>query len=343
MSEATPSLCAARFPTAGASVETWIPSFGAPAEDPFSWLRETAEAVGEHLLRYGAVLVQGLPLDGPDALADAREALGLTVQRPVEAFTRRGEFSRGVVSPIDWPQDRAVCPFQESAFSMTFPSVVLTACLTPPAGTGRARLADARRIAGHLPTRLASRVRADGWIMTRVFHDGFGLSPEEAFSVPDRAALEEVFEAGGIGHQQLSEGVLRTIRHRPGVIAHPATGQECWFNQISFLNAHSLDPAERTVMTKAFGRDMPMDTSFGDGSPLSVEDVAAVQRAWDAVTSEVPWHRGDLLLVDNIATAQGRSAYEGSPEFLVTFATGFPRRPGTTGAGPAHTRKPASQ
>ena len=35
----------------------------------------------------------------------------------------------------------------------------------------------------------------------------------------------------------------------------------------------------------------------------------------------LPWRRGDLLITDNIIMAQGRSAIEGSPEFLIALGT----------------------
>jgi hypothetical protein len=197
--------------------------------------------------------------------------------------------------------------------------VVLTACITPPDGDGYAHLSDARRIAEHLPAQLADRIRTGGWILTRAFHDGFGISWRDAFAVADRAALERVFEAAGIESEWLPNGTLCTVRHQRGVIDHPTTGEECWFNQISFLNAGSLDPTEREVLTRAFGKHLPMNTYFGDGSPLSDEDLTAIYRAYASVKIGVLWRRGDLLITDNIIMAQGRSAYEGPFEFLIAF------------------------
>jgi hypothetical protein len=296
-----------------------VPSFEVPAGSPFSWLRDMTATIRELLLIHGAVLLHGLPMEGPDNLAEARGCLGLGRFTPTEAFNRRTDFGNGVISPISWPQDRHICPLQESSFSNTFPPVVLTACITPPDGDGRAHLSDARRVAEHLPADLADRVRAGGWIMTRTFHSGFGFSWREAFSVTDRAALEDLFDAEEIDFEWLPSGMLNTTRKRPGFIKHPATGEECWFNQLAFLNAGSLDPAERRFLIKAFGKYLPMDTFFGDGSSLSEEDVAAIDSAYDATKISVPWRRGDLLITDNISMALGRSAIAGSPEFFIAM------------------------
>ena len=299
--------------------EVLVPSFDAEGDEPFAWLREAAAAIRDQRLVHGAVLVHGLRLVGPEDLVRARDALGIAAHRPTEAFNDRSDFGNGIVSPIAWPGDRMICPFQEASFSRTFPTVVLTACLTPPDGVGRTHLGDMRRMAEHLPARLADRVRADGWTMSRSFHEGFGISWRDAFSVPDRAALDEVLRAAGIESAWLPDGTLHTMRHRPGFLAHPTTGEDCWFNQLSFLNAGNLDSVERRIMTEAFGKYLPMNTYFGDGTPLSDEDLAAVQHAYDAVRTGVRWRRGDLLITDNIITAQGRSPFEGAPAFLVAL------------------------
>ncbi|WP_394617104.1 TauD/TfdA family dioxygenase [Lentzea sp. JNUCC 0626] len=295
-----------------------FPVLDAPADSPWEWLSEVAADIAGHLPVHGAVLVHDLPIALPDDLARAREALGVAVHRPTEAFNHRTDFGNGVQAPISWPAERSICCFQECSYSTTFPSVVLTACITPPE-SGQAHLSDTRRIPDHLPARLVDHVRAKGWAMSRVFHDGFGLSAQDAFFAADRAGLEKSLGALDIDYDWLPGGSLRTTRRRPGVVRHPVTGEECWFNQLVFLNSKSLDPGERLVMANAFGEDLPMDTFFGDGSTLPEEDWTAIYRAYESTTTEVTWRRGDLLITDNVITAQGRSSFEGSHEFLVSL------------------------
>ncbi|MBN6050710.1 TauD/TfdA family dioxygenase, partial [Nonomuraea sp. RK-328] len=278
-----------------------------------------AASILGHLPVHGAVLIRGLPLHGPADLAEARQALGMSAFTPTEAFAPRRDFGNGVFAPIQWPDDRLLCPFQEGAYSTAPPSVVLTACVTPPETGGEAHLADTRLLTDHLPEGLADRVRKDGWTMTRVFHDGFGISWADAFSVADRGELEDLLAKEGIGYQWLPSGSLHTVRRRPGVTRHPVTGEECWFNQLAFLNASSMEQRERAILTEAFGDDLPMNTAFGDGTPLSETDLNTIQHAYDEVTLSVDWQSGDLLVIDNIMTAQGRAPFSGTAEFLIAF------------------------
>ena len=305
------------------SVPAALPLFDAPPDAPFSWLEDMAVAIRERMLAHGVVLLRGLPLHGPADLVLARRALGISSFTLPETFAERSDLGHGVVSPIRWPDDRLLCPFQEGSFSTVFPSVVLTACVKPPESGGQAHVCDTRLLVAHLPAYLYDRVRVGGWSMTRVFHDGFGISWTTAFSAADQAELAEVLAAQGIKYRFLSDGVLYTIRRRPGVISHPVTGEECWFNQMDFLNVASMEPRDRAILTKAFGRDLPVNSAFGDGTPLPESDVQAIHQAYDAVTRSISWQQGDLLLTDNILTAQGRAPFTGAPEFLVALGGQF--------------------
>ncbi|MEY9860745.1 alpha-ketoglutarate-dependent taurine dioxygenase [Catenulispora sp. GAS73] len=297
-----------------------IPSVDAPAGSPASWLHDMAATIHDNILLHGAVLIHGICMHTPADVAEARQALAIEAFTPTEAFVRRNDFGDGVVSPIQWPDERLLCHFQEGSFSMDSPSFVLAACVKPPSSGGEAHLADTRLIPEHLPVELVDKARKHGWTMTRVFHMGFGITWQEAFSVTSRAELEDLLAREGIDHQWRSDS-LHTVRSLPALVDHPVTGKECWFNDLAFLNAASMTPHERTVLTAAFGDDLPMDTAFGDGTPLSAEDVSTIQRAYEQVTSSISWQPGDVLVVDNIMTSLGRAPFDGTPEFLIALGS----------------------
>lgn len=285
-----------------------------------------AETVREQLPVHGAVLLRGLTFTGQASLVAARHALGIDEFIPIEDFGLRRDLGNGVFTPIHWPANRLLCPFQEGSFSAESPATVLAMCVTPPDSGGEAHLADTRLISSHLPADLVDRVRTHGWTMTRVFHDGFGIPWTDAFSVSSPAELEDLLALEGVEHRWLPEGSLRTVRRRPAVVAHPVTGEECWFNQLAFLNSASMEPRELALLTEAFGEDIPMDTAFGDGTPLSTADLKIIQQAYDQAARVIDWRAGDLLVVDNIMTAQGRAPFTGAPEFLIAFGGETPER-----------------
>ncbi|MEY9933125.1 hypothetical protein ABH926_007778 [Catenulispora sp. GP43] len=302
------------------------PVLQAPDADPLGWLAASAPTISARLLDTGAVLVRGLPASSPADLAAARAALGVQPFVSTEAFGHRSELAQGVLSPIRWPAGRELCPYQEEAFGTIVPGTVLTACVRPPDSGGEALLSDAHALLAHLPEHLRDRLSTQGWLMTRSFHGYFGMTWQDAFGVADRERLTEVLAAQGIDHAWLPDDVLRTRRRRTAILRHPSTGLECWFNQIAFLNNGSLEPRERALLTEAFGDDLPVDSAFGDGTPLSPHDLSALHAAYDATTTAIAWQSGDLLVTDNIRTALGRAPHSGDPAFLVALGDPVDRR-----------------
>lgn len=301
-----------------------IPVFDAPQQHWPEWLAESAAAIRASVLTDGAAMVRGLPLSGPADVALTRDSLGVRPFHSTERFAHRKENEDGIVSPIRWPEERELCPYQEESFSTVVPGIVLTGCVRLPDIGGEALLSDARQISRHLPPALDEWVRTRGWIMTRVFYPHFGMSWQGAFDRLDREDLSSLLARERIDHEWLDDGTLRTSRRRPAFRIHPVTGEECWFNQLAFLNHGSLEPRDRQLLSSAFGDDLPVDTTLGDGRPLSATDLLAIQDAYDATTTRLAWRAGDLLVADNILTAQGKAPFTGAAEHWIALGDPIP-------------------
>ena len=58
---------------------------------------------------------------------------------------------------------------------------------------------------------------------------------------------------------------------------------------------------------------------LGDGTRIDDADLAAIRAAYDAELLKFPWQPGDLLMVDNLAMAHGRSSFAGPRKLLVAM------------------------
>lgn len=85
----------------------------------------------------------------------------------------------------------------------------------------------------------------------------------------------------------------------PAVRLHPVTGAELWFN--SMVAAYTGWKDERN--------DPRTAVTFGDGSPLPEEAVAAVEREMTELAVAIPWQEGDVLLVDNYLVQHSRREF----------------------------------
>jgi hypothetical protein len=62
------------------------------------------------------------------------------------------------------------------------------------------------------------------------------------------------------------------------------------------------------------------NTYYGDGSPIEPKVLDQLRAAYNAETVSFPWQKGDLLMLDNMLVAHGRSPFVGPRQILVGMA-----------------------
>ncbi len=154
----------------------------------------------------------------------------------------------------------------------------------------------------------------------RTFSPGIGPTWQHSYAVETRDELEAYLAQSAIAWEWLDDGRLRTRQVRPATRRHPATGEELWFNHVAFWHLSSLPDDIRDRFVADFGAgNLPYATYYGDGSPIPDDVAAALRDAYDAETTMFPWQAGDLVVVDNMLVAHGRSTYSGPREVLVAM------------------------
>ena len=289
--------------------------------DAPGWAAGQRDALRAAVAEHGAVLVRGLGLGDPAEAGAVFRGLadGLMTER--EAFASREAFADGVYSSSAWPAKQPMCMHHELSYALEAPGLMLFACLEPPAGGGATAVADSAAVVRKLPAELVARFEREGWMLTRSYNDEIGSSVEDAFGTDDREAVESYCRANAIAFEWQPDGGLRTRQRRKAVVAHPATGERCWFNQVAFLSEWTMEPEVREYLVEEYGADgLPFNTRFGNGDPIDPDAIALINETYDANTRREPWQAGDLMLVDNVRTAHSREAYEGAREVVVAMA-----------------------
>ena len=284
------------------------------------WLSAERPALREALVRYGAVLIRGLPMRTTRDFSLLRDALVDERADYREKATPRSDFGEGVHSSTDLPPAQAIGMHNENSYTLSFPGTLVFGCLVEPEHGGATPLADVRTVLRYLPEPLVDKFRRHGWCLHRCFGDRISLDWRTSFASSTRAEVERYCAANAIGHRWDADDTLHTTQVRSAVVTHPGTGEEVWFNHAAFWSEWSLSPAIREVMLDELGPDrLPFNTSFGDGTPLTREEVETVNEAYDAAVVRAPWQVGDVLVVDNILTAHGRDPFRGDRQIVVAM------------------------
>ena len=291
----------------------------APDDAP-RWAAEHRDALRAAVVQHGSLLVRGIGLrDVAETEAVFRQLGSLMTER--EAFAPRRRYSNGVYSASTWPPNQHMCMHHELSYALDCPSLMLFACLIAPTAGGETPVADSRAVLHALPGELVERFERVGWLLVRKYNDEIGASIAEAFGTDDRGAVESYCRNNAIRFEWQPDGALRTWQRRSAVVHHPLTGQQCWFNQIAFLNEWTMDPEVREYLVDIYGKDgLPFNTRFGNGDPIGADVVQLIDEVYEANTRRERWQAGDLMLVDNIRTAHARESFEGPREVVVAMA-----------------------
>src|SRR5260221_3951467 len=267
-----------------------LPILRADAPDDASrWAAEHRDALRAAVVEHGSLLVRGLGLrDVAGTEAVFRQLGSLMTER--EAFAPRRKYSDGVYSATKWPPNQHMCMHHELSYTLEFPSLMMFACLTAPTVNGETPVADSPAVLRALPKELVERFERVGWLLIRNYNGEIGASIAEAFGTDDRRTIESYCGNNAIRFEWQPDGALRTWQRRGAVVHHPLTGQQCWFNQIAFLNEWGMEPEVRDYLVDIYGEDgLPFNTRFGNGDPIGSDVVQAIDEVYNANTKREGW------------------------------------------------------
>ncbi|MCX7289791.1 TauD/TfdA family dioxygenase, partial [Janthinobacterium sp.] len=156
----------------------------------------------------------------------------------------------------------------------------------------------------------------------RNYGNGLDLPWQDAFNTQDRAEAERYCRAQDIAFEWKDDGELRTRQVCQAVARHPRTGQDVWFNQAHLFHVSNLAPAvrESLLMLVDSDLDLPRNVYYGDGSPIEESALQEIRGVLDACTVMFPWVEGDVLMLDNMLAAHGRSTFKGARKIVVAMA-----------------------
>ncbi|MEV4871333.1 TauD/TfdA family dioxygenase [Streptomyces syringium] len=303
----------------GKPATTQVPRF-ADADEACQWLTSVHSELRSALHRHGSLYLRGLPIADIDDFAKVRDALVPRRTPYREKATPRSSYGNDVYSSTDLPPNQPIRMHNENSYTLTFPGLLLFSCLTAPEEGGATPVADCREVLRRLPDDLVARMRSAGWLLTRTYSEHISLDWRTAFAADTREDVEKYCADNLVSCEWDASDGLRTRQLRPGIIRHPETGEEVWFNHMAFWNSWSLDEELRQTLLDEFGSDgLPFETALGDGAPLTREDIDTINAAYEGATLRETWQPGDVLLVDNVLCTHGRDPFRGDRRIVVAM------------------------
>jgi alpha-ketoglutarate-dependent taurine dioxygenase len=299
------------------------------------WAAQSTGLIEDHLRRYGALLFRGFGVNTPELFEEVVRAVTPRLLTYTERSTPRTSVGGEIYTATEYPADRHIPLHNENSYSHAFPRRLWFCCTQPAERGGETPLADSREVLRRLTPQTRARFDEKGVMYVRNYGQGIDLDWQTAFQTASRPAVEEYCRGAGIEFEWRGEGRLRTRQVRPAIRVAPETGEPVWFNQAHLFHVSALEEGVRADLLRTTAEeDLTRNAFYGDGSAVAVETLEEIRGAYRACAVTFQWQRGDVLLVNNLLTAHGRTPYEGARRVLVAMADRWLAAP-TGQTGPA--------
>ena len=287
-------------------------------------LKTEAGKIKELLLLHGAVLFKSFGIDSAEKLEACVNAFPGKSLNYVDGNSPRTRLQDKVYTSTEYPASEFISLHNELSYGKNWPRFLFFCCVTPALKGGSTVLADSRAMLNGLSAEVQEAFRSKGVMYIRNLHGGYGAgnSWQETFETDDRSVVEEYCRQDDIMYEWNSDDSLRLLQKRDGVIRHPESGVEVWFNQADQFHpsTHSADVYEALMeVYEGDPMSMPQYATFGDGDEIPLFMLEEIRETGKKTMVAPEWEKGDLMLVDNILTAHGRMPFEGARKILVSM------------------------
>ncbi|HKV36650.1 MAG TPA: amino acid adenylation domain-containing protein, partial [Pyrinomonadaceae bacterium] len=283
------------------------------------WARANLGFIEAKLHKHGAILFRGFDVNSPSAF----EGFAHTICP--QLFDENGEHNRGSVSgkiytPVAYPANKLLLWHNENSFNDAWPMKIWFCCATPAAQGGETPLVDSRRVFEMLDPKIRDRFIEKKVMYVRNYTEGLGQNWQAIMRASSRAEAEEFCRKNLMEFEWKHGNGLMTRCVRPAVARHPRTGEMVWFNQAQHWHRACLDAETRESLRALFAEDdFPRNCYYGDGSVIEDSVMEEILEVYRQLEVSFPWREKDVVMLDNMLTAHGRSPYVGERKLYVAM------------------------
>jgi amino acid adenylation domain-containing protein/non-ribosomal peptide synthase protein (TIGR01720 family) len=290
-----------------------------PGLDLIEWVKANRPLIEQKLSRHAGLLFRGFQLNDIHAFEAFAEAVQPGLYGQYGDLPKK-EGGKNTYRSTPYPEKKMILFHNESSHQDRWPRKQMFFCEQPSPVGGATPVVDCRLMYESLPTELRDKFESKGLLYVRTFADKLDVSWQHFFKTDDRAEVQARCDKAGIQWQWLDNDELQIRTPCPAIIRHPVTGQKSFFNQVQLHHIYCLDPDVRDDLLGLFGeKRMPRHVYYGDGSPIEDEVMQQIGELYEQCAVRFDWHKGDVILLDNMLAAHARDPFEGPRKIVVAM------------------------
>jgi alpha-ketoglutarate-dependent taurine dioxygenase len=286
------------------------------------WYKTNEAYLNTLLQKYAVIKLRKTGLKSREDF-DAFNKLAIT--KPlnyVNGNSPRTRLSDTTYTSTEFPAESFISLHNEMSYSNVFPEKIIFFCLTPPGTGGETPVLDGRPFLSKLDPVLAAGLENRGIKYIRNLHGGkgIGLSWQTTFETNDKAAVELFCQNNQINFTWLEGDALRLEQTGPVFLEHPVSKKLVWFNQAEQFHPSSNTEEVYESLKELFeDGDFPITAVFEDDSAIPETLLDNIRAVAKKEMVALPWEKGDIMIMDNIAALHGRNPFTGQRSILVSM------------------------
>lgn len=275
--------------------------------------------IEEAVSSVGGVLLRGFDVPSVEAFQQFAAAFGHPLLSYDFGSTPRTAVGSGVYTSTEYPAHQHIPLHNEQSYTREWAMKLWFHCVTAADSGGETPIADSRAIYREMPEAIRARF-ARGILYVRNYGD-FDVPWQQVFNTGDRAEVEAYCRRTGIQWEWKDDGGLRTRQLCQGIERHLHTGETVWFNQGHLFHISNQQPEVREMLEDLVGiENLPRNVYYADGSPIPDTIFDEIRGVLAEQTVIFPWRAGDVLMLDNMLAAHGRTPFKGERKVVVAMA-----------------------
>lgn len=288
----------------------------------FEWVKEHKALLESHLEKQGGILLRNFNIYSVSEFSRIVQSLSPDLLDYIYRSTPRTKLGSKIYTGTEYPADRVIPLHNEHSYSKSWPKKIFFFSVIVGFEGGETPIADSREVYKRIDPRIRGKFEEHGVMYTRNYTKGIDLSWQEVFQTEEKEDVNQYCKDNDI-EVEWKRGTpeLTTRQTCQATLVHPVTGESVWFNQAHLFHISSLDNESRRSLIHELGEEnIPRNASYGNGDPFEPEVLDHIRSIYENEKIKFKWHKGDIMILDNILMAHGREAYKGERKVAVAMA-----------------------
>lgn len=292
--------------------------------DILKFVENNKVAIEEQLLKFGGIILRGFSIRSVSEFNKLAHIISPQLLEYTNRSTPRTNIGGKIYTATEYPADKHIPLHNENSYTLAWPDKIFFFCVIAPATGGETPIADSREVFRKLNPELIQKFNDKKVAYVRNYTSGIDLSWQEVFQTENKKEVEKYCTENKIDYKWHDANArnleLTTKQVCQATIKHLITGEDVWFNQAHLFHVSSLDEMDRDTLISVVGKDaLPRNSYFGDGSEISFDDFKHIRDVYDSETIVFQWHKGDVMILDNILMAHARHPFTGERKIVVAM------------------------